>query len=129
MVFQMSLIFGLIWMFIGIIVHELGHYVAFRLFGHKPDVKFTWYGILVGQNVWYDVTIFQSYIISLAGVLSGWYFFSYSQYMTTLYVGMCCIDFTNILSAIDTKKSRMKWTLWKNAEYEYKKLAKSRGLK
>ena len=56
---------NIILLVIALIVHELGHYVAYRLIGKKPNIRFKWYGINIGENIWHSLRPFEAYIVSI----------------------------------------------------------------
>jgi len=102
---------NIILLVIALIVHELGHYAAYRLIGKKPNVKFKWYGILIGENVWYSLKPFEAYIVSIAGIIAGFLIIINNYELTLIYFLMCCIDIVNIISIVDIEKKYKKLTL------------------
>lgn len=76
-----------------VVVHEIGHYTAFRVFGHKADIRMKWYGIVVGQNVWLDVKVKHAIVILMAGPIAGmsmiWHL---SQEAKLIYLAMSILD-------------------------------------
>jgi len=60
------LIFGL-----AIIVHEIGHYVGYRIFDFRPDIKIKWWGISIGENVWHQCKPIPAVVISSMGIYYG----------------------------------------------------------
>jgi len=56
-----------------VIAHELGHYLAFRMFGQKPKVYLEWFGLSVGNEVnVFSLAPKQLFIVDVVGILSGW---------------------------------------------------------
>ena len=63
---------ALFYLLIVIVVHEFGHYIAFRIFGFKPTFRVTWWGaILIGENCHYKPNPKQMIVIALSGILLG----------------------------------------------------------
>jgi Zn-dependent protease len=56
---------------ISVLIHEAGHVVALRYFGHHPRVELTWMGGLTISEGRNDLTPRQSIIVSAAGPLTG----------------------------------------------------------
>ena len=102
---------NIILLVIALIVHELGHYVAYRVIGKKPDVKLKWYGILIGENVWHSLKPFEAYIVSIAGIIAGFFIVMNNYELTLIYFVMCCSDIVNIISVIGIEKNYKKLTL------------------
>ena len=102
---------NIILLVIALIVHELGHYIAYRIIGKKPDVKFKWYGILIGENVWHSLKPLEAYIVSIAGIITGFLIVMNNYELTLIYFIMCCIDIVNIISVIGIEKKYKKLTL------------------
>jgi len=113
---------NIILLVIALIVHELGHYVAYRLIGKKPDIKFKWYGILIGENIWYSLKPFEAYIVSIAGIITGFFIVMNNYELTLIYFLMCCIDIVNIISIIGIEKKYKKLTLLEINKLQLKEL-------
>jgi len=91
-----------------IFVHELGHYLAYRFYGFKPDLKFNSVAILIGENVMYLLTLKQFLIVGLSGVLAGLVplllFASPLGLWLLLYLIVCGIDLLSIVYIISNSK-------------------------
>ena len=115
-----------------IVLHELGHYGAFRLYGYRPVFNLRWFGIQIGSNCLPACTLLEIYFISFAGVFMGVIpFVLYQGYSagwdwnanlppaqaidTLVYIMMCGFDLTTALTAITwifkLKSTRIR--LWK----------------
>jgi hypothetical protein len=102
---------NIILLVIAIIVHELGHYVAYKIIGKKPDIKFKWYGILIGENIWHTLKPFEAYIVSIVGIITGFFIVMNNYELTLIYLLMCCIDIVNIILIMGIKKEYKKLSL------------------
>lgn len=60
----------LLWLAV-IVLHELGHYGAFRLCGYKPIFNLRWYGIQIGSNCLPVCNLLEVYLIAAAGIILG----------------------------------------------------------
>jgi len=56
---------------VALIVHELGHYAGFQGFGYKPDIKFKWWRVSVGENISWMCSLKEMIIILLVGINAG----------------------------------------------------------
>lgn len=98
-----------------VIVHELGHYVAFRLFGYKPNIKINIVGIVVGENVWLKTKAIHAFLIYFAGVFVGLIpLIAYDQttpiFMVT-YVLVSSFDIVGMLGLISLPKNKLHLTM------------------
>ena len=82
------------------IVHEIGHYVAYRFFGYKPDIRIKWYGVLIGENIWHRVTCQHAVIILLAGFLAGLPVVLFNDVTLAIYILMSMVDLVNIITIL-----------------------------
>jgi membrane-associated protease RseP (regulator of RpoE activity) len=82
---------------LGIAVHELGHYVAFRAFGLKPNIRFRLWGISIGENVVFQMTLLQHHIMLITGILAGAPFFAAAgREAVFIYFGISILDILNL---------------------------------
>lgn len=111
-----------------VIVHELGHYVGFRLFGHKPKIRFTWFGIVIGENCVMKLTPIQLYAVSFFGIIAGVPIVMFDNILLLAYLISCSIDITNMIFVIGMKAKHMKKPLYESnldtAIEEYQKHSK-----
>jgi len=109
-----------------IFFHELGHYLAYRFFKFKPDLRITWWGIQIGKNVMYEPTVKQMMIISSSGILLGYFvlmLFTSDRYYKVIYLLVSMVDFVNILTLANyIKKSHL--TIREVLILEYKNVLK-----
>jgi len=97
-----------------ILIHELGHYVGFRMFGYKPKIQIKWYGILIGENCFFKLNPLQAYLVSIMGIISGLIIlWSFSE-LVYIYLIMSSIDIVNILSILSFPRERYKLTMLEN---------------
>ncbi len=93
-------------------IHELGHYIAFRILGYKPDIKLSFGAILIGENVLMKVKAKEIIMIALAGILAGLSFLfifnissnKISTEIIYLYFILCMIDIVTIWTLVQDKK-------------------------
>ena len=77
--------------------HELGHWLAYKYFGHNAKLKLKWWGIQIGENVMLDLTPNQSIVVGYAGIIAGaWIMFFPIPFIKAFYPCSCVIDLLNI---------------------------------
>lgn len=54
-----------------ILMHELGHFVAFRAFGKHPKVEIKGFNIFIGDDVIWQMKGYQAAIVALSGIVFG----------------------------------------------------------
>lgn len=81
-----------------IVVHEFGHYLAFRYYGYSPNFRLKWYGIIIGENVYKKVRLDRYIVIGWAGVLFGLPVAFFDPMVLFLYSFMCSLDLYVIAS-------------------------------
>jgi hypothetical protein len=86
---------------VSIIIHELGHIIAYLLYGLKPSVKLKWYlAIEIGEEHLMNLTPIQLGWIGWAGIWAGaipiviWF----SSTLGILYLLLCAIDITTLIT-------------------------------
>lgn len=85
------------------IVHEAGHWMAFRYYKKKPQFKVKWWGIQIGHNV-KGLTLRQHFMVSSFGVFAGYialFLFIWIDDYFTLFIAYllaCVIDFFSMYS-------------------------------
>jgi len=85
---------------LAVVVHELGHWWAFRFFGFKPSVRLTWWGVLIGENVVLRVPFEELYLIAWAGVFLGGFVACLDWRIFGLYLLSCYFDFRTMLLVV-----------------------------
>ena len=95
-------------------VHECGHWIGYRLFGFKPTLRLTKWGILyIGENIFYYVKAKQMLLISYLGILFGYvflYFVTLPSNRTTIIVGYlfaCIIDINWLIILFGVKDKNL----------------------
>lgn len=86
----------ILWILPTIFLHELGHYVAYRLFGIKPKIKFHWWGLSIGEIKDYFVLApYKVYFIGASGIVAGMIYTSVFNDIlyNLLYILISMIDF------------------------------------
>lgn len=105
----LDVIFALI---IIIVLHELGHFIGFLIFGKMPIISFKWYGVInLGENVEKEMFIWQSAIMTLMGIVLG--FVPILLFMNTLemifvYYMLCTVDIAKIYAFLQLNKWHIK---------------------
>lgn len=92
-------------------IHELGHYVGFRIFGYRPDFGFRFGNIYVGTNVFPELTIRQAFIVTLLGILFGLLpvlMFEHNLMWCFLYYILCTIDIAYLYGFAEQKDWNIK---------------------
>lgn len=59
---------------LSLFIHEIGHCVAYRIFGLKPSIDFSFKPlglIMIGKNIFYLLLPMRKFIITIAGILIG----------------------------------------------------------
>ena len=99
----------LLWLIPVFIIHELGHYVAYRFYGIKPKVQMHWWGMSVGEEKdSFKLTpaqfLFMLYTGVFVGMVYTWQFnnitFNFS------YLAMCLADLVNMWHCLKNYKSK-----------------------
>lgn len=111
---------------LSIIVHEIGHYIAYRLFKKSPDIKIKWYGILIGNNIWHKLKPFEAYVITISGIFMGSLVVMNNETLLLVYLIMCSIDITNIISLFDVRREHKDLTLLEINKLQLKELEAGR---
>lgn len=78
-----------------LIVHEFGHYCAFRYFGFKPLIRWHSGALCIGEDAMYSLNARQLVIVGAAGVVAGFVaiaVLSDSLVLWLLYCVGCCYD-------------------------------------
>lgn len=90
------------WLLVAVFVHELGHYVAYRLYGYKPGVVFKWHGaIVMGGGVYKKIPLYKYFVINLAGVFAGLFVVAWlPPFALFIYLVMSMVDFKNMFIII-----------------------------
>lgn len=97
-----------------IIVHELGHYLAFRALRIKPKIKFRWWGIEIGDKEVWEMKPLQVYIVAVAGILWGaipLIIFTQNTEYGLVYMLMSMIDIVLIIQVLSYPKKYAKLTM------------------
>ena len=108
---------------IAVIIHELGHYIAFRFFGRNPSLKFHWWGVSIGDNIHLNMNLFETGITALAGVFVGLVYVMIIGYnmLTTIYILSCGIDLLQLYVISSSPKGFMHKTKKEFLLYQYRK--------
>ena len=102
-----ELIYWLLVMIGTIIIHELGHYIGFRIFKMKPKFKITWIGISCGAKIYHRLKPLQFFVVLWMGILSGYFFLMvFDPHINLLffYLLISSIDIYNIMWIMSLKK-------------------------
>lgn len=115
---------------IAIPLHELGHYIGYRIFNYKPSLRFTPYGILIGENVHLDLKPIQAYIITVLGILAGYFYLWFLHgpiEVVFLYFVLCSIDIVNIINIFNVKKEWMQMNFLEISKLQLKEMEEKHG--
>ena len=105
-----------------IIPHELGHYIAFRIYGIDPKIEIKWFGIEIGSGSLHKVTLKQISVVALWGIYAGLLpllYFNIDRYFIMIYLLMCMIDLSIVFNLFNNWKDRHK-TYLEFSEYQLK---------
>ena len=80
-----------------IILHEAGHYFAYRYYKYNPKFHLEWYGISIGREVYKTIPINQMMIIAIAGILSGLFLAFLDIKLLIIYLISCSIDISHLV--------------------------------
>lgn len=98
----------IIYFLIAFIIHEIGHYVSFLYYGIKPSVNFHWFGVSIGDDEYFDLTVRQMIVCSLSGIIFGGViilcFVSNLEFYFLSYMILCSMDISNIIQLLSSKK-------------------------
>lgn len=90
----------IIWFIPMVFLHELGHYLAYRMYGVKAKIGFKMGLITVGEDGdLFKLTTKQFMVVLHSGIVLGYLYtaiFSNKYYMI-LYIMMCIFDIYNII--------------------------------
>lgn len=99
---------------ISIVVHEFGHYIAFRMNGiKKPKIRFHWFGITVGTEEDMDsLTLHETIDVYLTGIVLGYCVIFVASMLWNItssslvfaYLVACFFDFSNIFQVLSLLK-------------------------
>jgi len=90
----------IIWFFPCIFLHELGHYVGFRMFGIRPKIELKWWGVFIGESKdLFKMNQWQFGFVGYLGILSGFiYTIIFGEVVMLIYIMMCFIDGVHIFN-------------------------------
>jgi len=114
-----------------IIIHELGHYLGFKIFNFNPVIKFTWWGISIGENCFHKLKPLHGFIVAYMGIVFGLLpllFFNGIQNVIIVYMFMCIIDFVTIIGIMNIEKKHINLTLWEINLIELKEQKNKYGI-
>ena len=92
-----------------IIIHELGHYLAFRYYGIKPKIRWRYGAITIGEEQMYALNSHQTIIVGLGGIIFGLITIVAMTNSITLYLIYmiaCSFDLTVISTYLETWKDK-----------------------
>jgi len=100
-----TLIKILIWILVALIIHELGHYIGFRIYGIKPKLAWHYGAITIGEKEMYLLNSKQAVIVGLAGIIAGLIMIIITLPSLAFYLGYfiaCSFDLSVIMMYIET---------------------------
>lgn len=88
-----------------VILHELGHYVAYRGFGFKPSIRFTKFGsIYMGENVINKIKSSHLGFTAYMGIIAGLPVVLFSTELTLIYLLISLFDINIIINVLSMDK-------------------------
>jgi len=112
---------------IAFIVHEFGHWITYRILGYKAKIKFKWYGIVVGEEIWHNVKLKHAFPILAVGIFLGYIpivILTDNAILDLTYFLLSSGDLVNIMGLLDTKKEHLKkLTILENLQRQVKELS------
>jgi hypothetical protein len=102
---------------IGLIVHELGHWILFRYYGYKAKIKIHWWAIEVGREVCHKPTLKQAINIYGSPVIWGMipvlFFGGYEIFWIYMFISSADImQIFTFLNYIKNKKIKNVGQMW-----------------
>jgi hypothetical protein len=117
----MKLLYSVLIFILAIIVHELGHYLGYKLAKRKPFFQFKWYLIYAECENRLTLTLKQYFSIGLLGISFGLIVISFTNdsIFILTYLLACCIDFSIIFEILSVPKEERDMTLFDKSEKDY----------
>ena len=109
---------------IAIILHEIGHYVAFYTLGYKPRLKLRWWAISIGEEIAHKLKVIELMWVLYIGITVGLLYFMVVSTSTTfllLYLLFASNDINLIFMLATTSKDK-KQTVLEFQKIKYKEL-------
>ncbi len=105
-------LFDWILLIVQIPLHELGHYVAFRFYRVKPEIRFSKWGVIfMGEKAQFKLTMKQRLIVAISGIIVGYMFLDLTLFNRSgllIYLLMCLFDIYIIFEYFQVPKE------WRN---------------
>lgn len=98
-----------VWLILVIPIHELGHYITYRLFGIIPKVEIKWWGVAIGSpEDYFILTPSQASSIALGGILPGLFFTTIvmTDFWVLIYLLMSVMDIYIMIIAVQYWKRK-----------------------
>lgn len=92
-------------------IHEFGHWIVMKSLRLNPNIKFRWFGITVGENIYWNLNVTQAYLSNIGGILAGaivLQYFAVNQTTWLVYFLVCAIDIVNIINLLNIPKEWIK---------------------
>lgn len=105
-----------------IVFHELGHYLAYRYYGYKPDLKFSKGTFWIGDNITHSIKVKEMKWITWSGIILGLPFIMFDIYFILVYAVMCCVDISHLISYSQVKPEHVNKTTLEVAELQIKEI-------
>jgi len=115
----------IVWGIFVVLIHELGHYIAYRYYGIKPKITFTKIGVIQmgDETSLFQLTPKKYFFIALFGILTGgFYTVIVLPEFNLVYLLGCVIDLAIMIGAVNFKLKDDKSV----GEYQYQALKKIR---
>ena len=100
----------IIWIFV-ILIHEIGHYIAYRLYGIKPKIKITFLKISIESEKIFKLKTYQVLLIAISGIYTGFIFLwliKANDFMFFIYLCSLFLDINLIILLFELKKYKEK---------------------
>jgi Ni/Fe-hydrogenase subunit HybB-like protein len=92
---------------VALIIHELGHYIGFRIYGIKPKLAWHYGAVTIGEKEMYLLNSRQAVIVGLAGIIAGLIVIIITLPSLAFYLGYfiaCSFDLSVIMMYAETCK-------------------------
>lgn len=97
---KMMMTYMILFWTVVILLHEMGHYMAYIMTGHRPRFNLKWWGIEVSCDMFHRVRMKQLFMISYAGILTGsipFMMIDVPKDWILVYLLVCAVDITIML--------------------------------
>lgn len=125
----------IVWAIFVVLIHELGHYIAYRFYGIKPKITFTKIGVIQmgDETSLFQISPKKYFYIALFGILTGGFFTAVVlPEFNLVYLLGCVIDLAIMISSVnynmkdDKSVGEYQWEALK--KIKFKQRGKTNGI-